>query len=394
MDAPVPTPFGRTRTMDRRNFLIGAGGIAIGGSALLGSGAFSRVESHRQVSVQVANDADAYLGLAPGSSESGQNYVAEDEHGHVEIVVADSGNDGFGVNSNSITFFDNLLEICNQGKEDASVWFEPTPLVGGEDDGTLLGAAAFYTGEAQGSSGTTELTAVHTTDGALLVPVGECVEVGLAVDTGKGALDDITGVPDLDIGKVDASEAEGGEVLIDEEVTLTADVGVEPEVPVEEPGGINLPVNSDPEAESEEQFDTLSTTEFGTEAVEICVEKEGVDGETDIGVQVTDHHGTFNETPTTWNPGSSFLAPVTVEFENGTGCFTIGNPGVDGVTLTLFPFGGGLLTVDNIENVAVAVDGEEPDEMTIEGVDVPQNGTSSVGTDSDDQPFTEYEADR
>ena len=49
---------------------------------------------------------------------------------------------------------------------------------------------------------------------------------------------------------------------------------------------------------------------------------------------------------------------------------TIGNPDVEDVDLTLFPADGGLETVDDIENVAVAVDGEEPDEMTIEGVDV------------------------
>jgi hypothetical protein len=42
----------------------------------------------------------------------------------------------------------------------------------------------------------------------------------------------------------------------------------------------------------------------------------------------------------------------------------------------------------------VAVDGEEPDALTIQGVDVPRNDTDSVGTDSDDQPFTEHEGDR
>ena len=107
--------------MNRRSFLVGAGGIAIGGSALLGSGAFSRVESHRQVSVQVANDADAYLGLLPGDSPNGDNYVEEDEHGHIEVDIGENTNGGEGVNSNSLTFFDNLVEVCNQGKEDIAV---------------------------------------------------------------------------------------------------------------------------------------------------------------------------------------------------------------------------------------------------------------------------------
>ena len=182
-----------------------------------------------------------------------------------------------------------------------------------------------------------------------------------------------------------ANQTVGRDHEIDEEDVPPVDPGPEP---------VDLPVNSDPEEESEDQFDILSDEEFGTNAVEICIEKEGVDGETDIGVQVTDHHGTFNETPTTWNPGSSFLAPATIEFEDGTGCFKIGNPGVDGVLFDLLPFGGGLTSVDRIENVAVAVDGEKPDALTIQGVDVPQNDTSSFGTQSVDQPFAEYEADR
>ena len=203
----------------------------------------------------------------------------------------------------------------------------------------------------------------------------------------------------LDDADVDSSEVAGEDTLNRANQTVSRDHRIDlGDVPPVDPGPepVDLPVNSDPEEESEDQFDILSEEEFETNAVEICIEKEGVDGETDIGVQVTDHHGTFNETPTTWNPGSSFLAPVAIEFEDGTGCFKIGNPGVDGVSLTLFPFGGGLETVDNIENVAIAVDGEEPDALTIQGVDVPQNDTSSssIGAESVDQPFAEYEADR
>ena len=205
-------------------------------------------------------------------------------------------------------------------------------------------------------------------------------------------LDDIEDVDDP--GEVIEEEVQSA---ANDTITNNHDID-EGNVPPVDPGPepVELPVNSDPEEESEDQFDILSEEEFETNAVEICIEKEGVDGETDIGVQVTDHHGTFNETPTTSNPGSSFLAPVAIEFEDGTGCFKIGNPGVDGVLFDLLPFGGGLETVDNIENVAIAVDGEEPDALTIQGVDVPQNDTSSssIGAESVDQPFAEYEADR
>ena len=78
--------------MKRRNFLIGVGGTAIGGSALLGSGAFSRVESHRDVAIQVANDANAYLGLKLLDTPNSNNFVYYDDQGHLAIDIGDFAN--------------------------------------------------------------------------------------------------------------------------------------------------------------------------------------------------------------------------------------------------------------------------------------------------------------
>jgi hypothetical protein len=117
--------------MKRRNFLIGAGGIAIGGSALLGSGAFTRVESQRMVTVQVATDPNAYLGMSPiEGSPNSQNYASLDEQGHLTIDVGEHDDfdpvpggaaPGEGVNSDSFTWFDDLFQLCNQGKQDVEV---------------------------------------------------------------------------------------------------------------------------------------------------------------------------------------------------------------------------------------------------------------------------------
>lgn len=51
--------------MNRRRFILGMGSVSIGGSALVasGTGAFSRVESQREVRIQPADDEDAYLGI-------------------------------------------------------------------------------------------------------------------------------------------------------------------------------------------------------------------------------------------------------------------------------------------------------------------------------------------
>ena len=197
--------------MQRRKFILGAGSTAIGASAVIGSGAFSRVESHRSVRVQVASDSDAYLRMAPiEESENSTNYVEEDDNGHLEIDIADSGEDGHGVNSNSLTFFDDLFEVCNQGKADARFYIDTSDLETGDGD------IAFYSGTASGSSGDSDLDEIgDELDHGEEIEVGEdCVTVGLLVDTGKGS--DLTD-PE---GKVDATDVDE---LVDGEVTIVAD---------------------------------------------------------------------------------------------------------------------------------------------------------------------------
>ena len=116
--------------MKRRNFLVGVGGTAIGASALVGSGAFSRVESDRAVDIAVAPDDEAYLGLKPLDSKNSKNYVALDEKGHLFVQIdgkggqQDNGLDGpigKGVNSDSTTWFEAMFKICNNGKDEADI---------------------------------------------------------------------------------------------------------------------------------------------------------------------------------------------------------------------------------------------------------------------------------
>ncbi|WP_252700566.1 DUF1102 domain-containing protein [Natronosalvus vescus] len=116
--------------MERRKFLIGAGSTAIGASAIIGSGAFSRIESQRHVSIAVAEDSEAYLGLEPLDTLNSQNYVALDDNGHLYVQIdgegdqQDNGGDGpegVGVNSDSSTWFDGMFDICNNGKAEATV---------------------------------------------------------------------------------------------------------------------------------------------------------------------------------------------------------------------------------------------------------------------------------
>ena len=194
--------------MERRKFLIGVGGTAIGGSALLGTGAFSRVQSQRMVSIEVAHDSEAYLGLdvIEGSANS-ENYVDHDDHGHLYINIDESGNGGYGVNSDSFTYFDDLFEMCNNGKADANISYElPNPPedrdIGDDweapDEYYNEQVVAFYWVDEDGER--------HIVDEGQEVPLplGECENIGLRTVT-KGV------------------DATNGAPLIDGEVVLIAD---------------------------------------------------------------------------------------------------------------------------------------------------------------------------
>ena len=172
--------------MKRRKFLLGTGAAAVGGSALLGSGAFSRVESHRSVTVAVAEDPNAYLGLSkcrlpvfgerPNTSPEDEEELSYDpefeetpnssfvvetnDNGHIEIDMGHSGEGGGeGVNSNSVTSFDNVFQITNQGKEPVCVdlRYDPEPVPDqqkAEDAGLAMPehSVVFYKGGARESS--------------------------------------------------------------------------------------------------------------------------------------------------------------------------------------------------------------------------------------------------
>ena len=199
--------------MRRRHVLLGAGAAA-SGSALIGTGAFSRVESQRDVTIEVAEDSDAYLGLdeVEGSANS-DNYVNLDEHGRLEIDISNNPNGGGGVNPDSVTWFDSMVEVCNQGTEDAGFYIVPPddgdfPDETSAEDGDGNDRLQFYTGEAAGSQGSDGTQSVMGEHNAIDISVGECKELGVRTVT-KG---------------VDATEEDE---LFKDEVTLIADVAVE-----------------------------------------------------------------------------------------------------------------------------------------------------------------------
>ena len=163
--------------MQRRKFLIGAGAASTGGALVLGSGAFSRVESDRAVEIQVAEDPDAYLGLDECDTPHGENYVEIDEYGHLFVDISENPHGGEGVNSNSQTWFHNVFEICNQGKEDVCLWIDDDdwPIVEeGEHEGEPR--VDFYLGDDDEES-------ILGAENAKSVSLGECTCVGIKTNS-------------------------------------------------------------------------------------------------------------------------------------------------------------------------------------------------------------------
>lgn len=111
-----------TITMERRKFIIGVGAAAAGGTAALGTGAFSSVEADRSVSVEVGGDNDAYLGL-----EAERDDIISDDGGDGQLSL-DLGSQmtaegGEGFNDDAVTKIDGVFRITNQGTREVGAGF-------------------------------------------------------------------------------------------------------------------------------------------------------------------------------------------------------------------------------------------------------------------------------
>jgi len=246
--------------MQRRKFLLGMGSAAAGGSALIGSGAFSRVESQRDVSIQVATDPNAYLGLKPLDTPNSMNYVALDDLGHLQIDISDGGlrdgheahdDHGLGVNSDSFTYFDGMFDICNQGKEDACIAYElPDSVVENEVDEQTV---TFYYDERHSDGEVTNRRMVEAGE-EIPLALGECAEIGVRTVT-KGISADQT-------------------PLIDGDVVVTADVDGDcfGDVPPEEPECEECSFGTDVSTSPDVSVDSTNASEFPDVATFLTVD--------------------------------------------------------------------------------------------------------------------------
>jgi hypothetical protein len=108
--------------MQRRKFLIGMGSLAAGGAAAMGTGAFASVEATRSVNVNVADDANAYLGLHDTSA------YAEKSGKQLVLNFDDNGNGGMGINADSVSTFDGVFKMTNNGPNDLDITIDKSGL--------------------------------------------------------------------------------------------------------------------------------------------------------------------------------------------------------------------------------------------------------------------------
>ena len=131
-----PRELGRGHTtMERRKFLIGAGALASGSAAAVGTGAFTSVTADRDLTVNVAGDASAFLKFALEDTENAAYaQVGGSSDSTLEIALdgsitdGDSEPTGSGVNEDAYTIIRDIFTITNQGTQDIYVGVEGSTL--------------------------------------------------------------------------------------------------------------------------------------------------------------------------------------------------------------------------------------------------------------------------
>lgn len=94
--------------MKRRTVIIGAGAVVAGAGAILGTGAFTQVQAERTVSVNVAEDSAALVGI-----EVNDRYGGQTDDGVAEFDLQSNLFEDTGFNPDGTTILYSALAITN-----------------------------------------------------------------------------------------------------------------------------------------------------------------------------------------------------------------------------------------------------------------------------------------
>lgn len=174
--------------MRRRHFIAGLGAL-VGGSGILGTGAFTSTTADRNATVAVANENQAYLSLTPSPSPNG-GFATQASGSGNKLGLDFNDSTGTppaseGVGQDSRYEFDDVFRVRNQGTQTVFVDVDPLtgiPIPDGSGSGTTAGTVdvEFYVPDGSGG-----ITLVQ--GGAEQSP-GNVLEVGTGTERGIGVL--------------------------------------------------------------------------------------------------------------------------------------------------------------------------------------------------------------
>ena len=180
---------------NRRKFIAGLGALATGSAAAMGTGAFNSVSANRGVSVEVADDANAFLGLNATSE-----YASGSGSGQLNINLDSAATtNGTGINADATTNILNVFEVVNNGNQDVGISIDEESLNTALDNGTGDSSTEqlhFFVGEPGGVTlceydPSAELIvggSLDTSDSRVIGP-GEVLTVGLYVTNAGSSWD-------------------------------------------------------------------------------------------------------------------------------------------------------------------------------------------------------------
>lgn len=164
--------------MNRRKIIFGAASIIAGGSAAIGTSAFSSVWASRAVTIDTVDDADSLLRLDPADDDYPNSAYAIDSDGVIEIDITDTGDgfDGEGVSPFATTTIEEVFPIENQGTQDVQISITSEEL--SEDSSFEL----FATPAPDSDDDFDRTNLLKQTGDLPIVGPGESIAVGLEID--------------------------------------------------------------------------------------------------------------------------------------------------------------------------------------------------------------------
>lgn len=178
--------------MPSRRSVLSASVVFAGSLSIVGSGAFSTVSAARQVSINVSDDAEAYLRLDPDDPDYSNSAYATEVEGVIKIEIIDKDSSGFkgdGISPFAATTLEEIFPIENQGTQEVQITVESSDLTESE-----VGNRVDLFATPDPSDDDQDFDLVSLVDNSVTIDPGEAVAAGLKIDaTGNdlGKLQDL-----------------------------------------------------------------------------------------------------------------------------------------------------------------------------------------------------------